>query len=337
MPWGRTRIAPPPPVWDPSIDEDVALVRLFEGFDELPPEHDDADEEALGDLLVLPGWFGTSGPGWAIRVPVRPEVLGATIDEGLTVELRLRAAGRFIRSELRAYADKDRDITLRPELLDAEDGYEAVVFLPYAALPGRVPEEITVEVQLCQDDDPIDERLYRLPVPEPLERLVAGAFGALGYAARAVCPLEASGEVGRWLGLDPAGGAALNRLWAKAPAIDLDDVAANLRNTVGEDALAVVVESLARWADAARLRDLASRIGSFGRRAPADPELIGHYRALGLAPGADLRAVRAAYRALARDHHPDRAGLDEAAANARMSRINNAYAAITAAARARRP
>lgn len=336
MPWGRTRIAAPPPVWDPSVDDDVALVRLFEGFDDLPPEGEDADEEALGDLIVVAGWANVSGPGWAMRVSVRPEVLGATVDKGLTVEVRLRASGRFIRSELRTYADKDCDITLCPELVTAEEGFEAIAFLPYAALPARLPDELAVDVQLSQDGDPIDDRLYRLPLPPLRERLVAGPFGAVGLAARAVCPPEAVPEVVRWLGLDAAGRATFDRLWAKAPAVDLDDVASNLRNTVHEDALAAVVESLARWADARVLRDLAGRIGSFGKRAPADPELVGHYRALGLAPGADLRAVRAAYRRLARDHHPDCAGIDPQEAHARMSRINTAYAAITAAARARR-
>jgi hypothetical protein len=49
-----------------------------------------------------------------------------------------------------------------------------------------------------------------------------------------------------------------------------------------------------------------------------------HYDVLGVAPDADAAAVRRAYLALARRHHPDRAGGDAA----RMRTINEAWAVL---------
>jgi len=50
-----------------------------------------------------------------------------------------------------------------------------------------------------------------------------------------------------------------------------------------------------------------------------------HYDALQLSRGASMDDVRAAYRRLAREHHPDRAGADGQA----MARINQAYQVLS--------
>lgn len=53
---------------------------------------------------------------------------------------------------------------------------------------------------------------------------------------------------------------------------------------------------------------------------------------LGLKPGAPASAIKAAWRRLAREHHPDRSGSDTAAARAatkRMAEINAAYEQLT--------
>lgn len=50
-----------------------------------------------------------------------------------------------------------------------------------------------------------------------------------------------------------------------------------------------------------------------------------HYEVLGVAPTASSDEVRAAYRRLARQHHPDRGG---PAAEATMARINEAYRVV---------
>jgi hypothetical protein len=59
--------------------------------------------------------------------------------------------------------------------------------------------------------------------------------------------------------------------------------------------------------------------------APASPShpLEALYRLLGVAIGADRRAIKRAYRHLAREHHPDLN--DDPAATARMQALNDAY------------
>jgi molecular chaperone DnaJ len=55
----------------------------------------------------------------------------------------------------------------------------------------------------------------------------------------------------------------------------------------------------------------------------------GHYRTLGVPPDATTEEIRAAYRALARRHHPDRSPHDAGA----MARINEAYRVLGEPAR----
>ncbi len=51
-----------------------------------------------------------------------------------------------------------------------------------------------------------------------------------------------------------------------------------------------------------------------------------HYHVLGIAPDADADTIRAAYRSLARDHHPDRVASSSAVSGGRdMPSINEAY------------
>lgn len=57
---------------------------------------------------------------------------------------------------------------------------------------------------------------------------------------------------------------------------------------------------------------------------------------LGLGSGASMPEIRAAYRNLVRQHHPDLCGQDRAA-NARLAAVNAAYGRLAAAHRAGRP
>ncbi len=60
---------------------------------------------------------------------------------------------------------------------------------------------------------------------------------------------------------------------------------------------------------------------------------VDHYRTLGLSPGADLDAVKTAYRKQMRAHHPDRFAHDpaaEARAHEKAQVINQAYQELTA-------
>jgi curved DNA-binding protein CbpA len=63
------------------------------------------------------------------------------------------------------------------------------------------------------------------------------------------------------------------------------------------------------------------------------------YDVLGVAPGADPRSIKAAWRRLAREHHPDLIGDDPGAsriATRRMAEINDAYEALRRADAERR-
>lgn len=59
----------------------------------------------------------------------------------------------------------------------------------------------------------------------------------------------------------------------------------------------------------------------------------GHYEVLGVAPTASAAEIRAAYLALARQHHPDRlnasGGAGQAASAQRMARINAAWTVLS--------
>lgn len=84
------------------------------------------------------------------------------------------------------------------------------------------------------------------------------------------------------------------------------------------------------WAWVQRLQSKAQKAARQAerRRVAAD-----HYALLGIQPGADLKAVKVAWRAKMREHHPDRFAGDpnaEAQAHAQAQRINAAYEELTA-------
>jgi curved DNA-binding protein CbpA len=54
-----------------------------------------------------------------------------------------------------------------------------------------------------------------------------------------------------------------------------------------------------------------------------------YYATLGLTPSADPVVIRAAFKALAQRYHPDRTGVGQAQAGARMAEINEAYSVLS--------
>jgi hypothetical protein len=80
------------------------------------------------------------------------------------------------------------------------------------------------------------------------------------------------------------------------------------------------------WVDFSEMGDSAK--GQGAAAAKVHP-LERHYAALGLTSAADARAVKRAYRRLAREYHPDLNGSNPTA-TARMQQINEAYARIIA-------
>ncbi|MEZ4470834.1 MAG: J domain-containing protein [bacterium] len=100
----------------------------------------------------------------------------------------------------------------------------------------------------------------------------------------------------------------------------------------------------ARRVAEARFRELEAEAWEWIRKAQAQAQAQGrqierrrtaaqHYATLGLPDGADMAAVKAAYRKMMRAHHPDRFAHDpqaEARAQAKAQHINEAYQELTA-------
>lgn len=76
--------------------------------------------------------------------------------------------------------------------------------------------------------------------------------------------------------------------------------------------------------DALGARFRKARAAAEDRAAGLSPELRAAYSALGLAPGADLKAIRSAYSALVRRYHPDRNGGDRSH-EAKLQAVIEAY------------
>ncbi|MCB9545718.1 MAG: J domain-containing protein [Myxococcales bacterium] len=100
----------------------------------------------------------------------------------------------------------------------------------------------------------------------------------------------------------------------------------------------------ARRVAEARFRDLEAEAWAWIRQAQEQAQRQGrqierrrtaaqHYATLGLADGADMAAVKGAYRKMMRAHHPDKFAHDpqaEARAQAKAQLINEAYQELTA-------
>lgn len=355
MQWGRVVAGVASP-WTGGPEDPVAW---FDDWDE--DEAGDEEEEEVdlpfGALRLRHGCIGASGPGVGLQIPI-DALLHST--SGLAVEVRLRDDGRYVRSALGELADKDRDLTLRLDLHpgDQRGAYLVSGFLPYAALPGRIGSRLALEAWLTEDGEPVEEQLWRLSLPPATERLVANALGAVTLAAVAASenacrPLTGGSggpgllparharlvaEVTALFELDAAGSAVVEALARARGLGSVDDAAKRLRAWVAPEALPRVVALLDVLAgtptpgEARFLAALKERLGVRGdpkRRTRPRPELARFYDTLGLTPGADWDAIRAAYRTVARVHHPDRVGeTAQAEATERMKGINAAYAAL---------
>ena len=89
-------------------------------------------------------------------------------------------------------------------------------------------------------------------------------------------------------------------------------------------------ERLRAREEARRRAEEASR-GSAGHASGPPLKLVAAYRELGLSYGAPFDAVRASYKKLLKQHHPDKHGSDAEAqrrATESCARINNAYRII---------
>lgn len=323
------------------------LFRLFEG-----ERWDDEDEDSpLGGLRVLHGWVGPGGPGAALRFVIR-----APVDpRWCSVALRLRHRGRYVRSVAAELRDRHGDLTLRPPLPELIHGERVVhTVLPYAALPPRLGP-VTLEGWLLEDDEPVEEAIWPLSLPDPesmqfdnpltalciacVSAHAAGRpkVGGPGLVAGRAGPIAA--RLGDLFALDPLGRAVLDALLEDVEPESARSVAGRLRARVHPAGHATVLQLLNELAgrrpgagEREWVETLRVHLGDpqpVSRPAPvaADP----HLALLGLPPGATWGDVRAAYRIAAAAAHPDRAPAEEqSTANERMKQLNAAYAALEA-------
>lgn len=306
-----------------------------------PPLAEDDEPGAFGPLEGVLGWVGPSGPGLALRLPVRGRLDPAVH----AVELRLRDRGRWVRSRLRAFADRHGDLTLA--------GPAAPVihaFLPWAALPPRFREGV-VEAWLVEDGEPVEEGAWRIALPGHEARRLDNALTAVVLALTSVA--AAPGTLGR--AADPAGFApsgaildavvglfgldAAGRAWAEeivADALPEADrsIARRLTALVAPQALPPVLGLLRGFARGPRAAAYVARLTERIGVAPAPPPRVSpataaHLRTLGLGPGATPAEIRAAFHRAAAAHHPDRVPeAERAEATERMKRVNAAWAAL---------
>lgn len=305
------------------------LEGLFAAF----PLPDDG-EGPFGRLDVLTGWMGRSGPGFVLstrlHVPFDPSLH--------TVEVRLRTGGRYIRSLIVSYGDRQGDLTFSVPAAPIVYG-----FFPYAALHAR-HEDIAVEAWLVEDGEPIEEGLWTLRLPAHETRRLENALTAVVLAL--VSTTAALGDAG----LTPSGAIEdaavelflldnVGRTWAREIVTDAEAesdraTAVRLRAHISPEAMPRVLGLLGRFARTARAARFVKRIADQlgvqpGRSPKVGAETAAHLDTLGLSVGATPEAVRAAFHRAAALHHPDRATeSDRESATEEMKKINEAYAAL---------
>ena len=300
-------------------------------------------------LRALQGWVGPGGPGVALRFAVR-----APVDpRWSSLALRLRRRGRYVRSVAKELRDRHGDLTLRPPLPELHQGERVVhVVLPYVALPPKLGD-VTLEGWLLEDEEPVEEALWPLPLPDatamqydnPLTALAIACLSAeaAGRPPSAGPGLVAgrrdtiAGRLAAEFALDTLGRAVLDALLEDLAPESARSVAGRLRARVssrGHAAVLALLRELAgtlpRRAELDWLESLRIHLGDpRPTAAPPPPPADPHLAALGLGPSATWAQVRAAYRAAAAQAHPDRAAPEEQArAHERMKALNATYAAL---------
>jgi len=301
-----------------------------------------ADLEGAGPVAgalraPLPGGGGGGDGGTAAARVVDPFELppAAAVAAALAHATSAEAAraGAALRAEYRADRVGGVDLDIQPSSISASPVWApAFVFhwshygTPLATLvSGLDPSRVA-------GDRALDEI-----------RVAGVAAAAAGVAMLAVGgpPAWFGGGLAAWaFGLAlPAAAASLAAHWApwagaRLAASEAGAARRAARGVGGMDEpyVAGAAEAAARArADRARAREREEEASYASIGAPAGPpgDPRGYYQALGVRPGATTREVQAAYRGLALSTHPDRVPDGEkAGANARFSRINEAYGVL---------
>jgi hypothetical protein len=295
------------------------------------------------------------GPALQLQLEVTEGGIGA----GTTAVVLFRnAAGdAWVPSSLDDYADKDGDLGAASQILD-EGGRRILRFIvPFAAFPTPLPQQVDIHVVLADGAGTQRRNVWTFEMPEESVRTEDNLLYALALACvsmfRAAGPLQKDQvkalrtRLTQELDLTKAGVSALKTLVKRADAAPHPIAAcvAAVRREGVEGAVVVgflqsVGEAAGGLAPASTsfLSAFAEALGvSMPENERPGASLDAHYRALELSSGASLQEVRAAYRRLIAEYHPDKVnnlpkGFQEFA-NQRTVELNVAYQALVAALR----
>jgi len=322
-----------------SGDAGPGMAHLFEG----------ASARAYPVSLESLRWnraMGPSGPGLLLTAALSP---ARAVPGHAQLHLWLQSdAETYAEAVLDDYADADGDLCAVGELLRHDTrSVSAAVYLPWAAVPA-LKGDCLCQVSVVAGDQLLGNQWFELSVPGRATREVHSPLGALAYAAvamlqqsREVSEAELSGVVRGMtalFALDPVGQELAAKLLERAERQrpDFEKVLQLVTDEIAPLNQPEVVRLLEELAaskarpSAAFIRKLGQSLGlaDAGPRTTESP-IDQAYRALELEPGAGIEQVRAAYRRLALDYHPDKVetlavGFREYA-TARMQAINEAY------------
>ncbi len=303
------------------------------------------------------GWnrcIGASGPGVLVTVELLPAL---AVPPGAEVQLWLQYdEERYAEGVFEEYSDADGDLCAVGQVLDRDRLVaRGMVYLPWAAAPG-IKGDCLCQISVVSGEEILSNEWFEVTLPGPATREVHSAVGALAYVAAAMfgarepAPAEletAIGELGEIFGLDELGlelargllerAVRLKPPFEKALKLVLDEIEPeNHREVLRFAGLVSRVRGRAAREDEPFIQRLAVAMGvadSAPAPASADEDPVDKaFRVLELEPDAGLDAVRAAYRRLASDYHPDKVetlavGFREYA-TARMQQLNEAYALL---------
>ncbi len=310
------------------------------------------------DALTWTRGMGPSGPGMCLTIEVSP---ARRVRDGAQALVWLQYdEDCYVEAALDDYADSDGDLCVAGELGERDgDASRAQLYLPWAALPS-IKGDCLCQVSVVDGEEVLGNQWFELTLPNRATREVHSAMGALAYAAAAM--IQPARELSEseayaatrlmtgYFELDEVGQEVASRLFARAERKrpGFEKAARLVRDEIEPDNYSLVIDFLgevARAAGAFTSRDqafiqrLADAIGAGPTRGGApsstsEDVVVRSFRTLELEPGARLDEVRAAYRRLALDYHPDKvetlaAGFREYA-TARMQAINEAYQVLKA-------
>jgi DnaJ like chaperone protein len=330
-----------------------ATVHRGSGF--FAPES--VDERLAGEVAWLeaePAAVSTSGPALALAIDA--SVTGWAGGEPIVV-VRVRQGGLYVGSPRSEWRDPDGHLAACAEVVLDDDGaVHLPIALPYAAFPTGVGGAACVEVAVHDRAGPlVAYGLFDVELPDDVERvpdlltvLVHALVALVRVDDGAVSSAEAAAIralLATDFGLDDLGEQALARIVRTANEVEHtpESIAPVLEFALGEEGHERLVnllyaaarsDGVVQDAEQAFIDDLLPRLGVYDHVRHGPEALRPAFEELELTPGASLAEVKAAWRRMVRDYHPDRvahlaAGFG-AYATLRTAAINQAYETLEA-------